>query len=205
MTSRAKREYHNLVYAFEKELAVVQPLGWSDTRRFGCVRYNQLSMVYHHGQTLIEYMQQPGLEQETKVAVIVQAGELLASIHKAGIAWGTALPRNVMVTQPEGPQQQPAVAAFDFPYAFCTRKDISGSRNALTDLWWMADDWLTRKGFDSRLLDLFYTAYVGDSGRDPRELSRQVERLSKSQRMLNRILARITQAFRLNVTNEASR
>ena len=205
MTSRAKREFHNLVYAFEKGLAVVQPLGWSDTRRFGCVRYNQLSMVYHYGQTLIEYMQQPGREQETKNAVIVQAGELLASIHRAGIAWGTALPRNVMVTQPEGPEQQPAVAAFDFPYAFCTRKDISGSRNALTDLWWMADDWLTRKGFDNDMLDLFYAAYVGDGGQDPRGLRLRVERLSKSQRVLNRIQARIAQAFRLNVTNETSR
>jgi tRNA A-37 threonylcarbamoyl transferase component Bud32 len=198
MTSRAKREYHNLVYAFDKGLRVVQPLGWSDTRRLGCVRYNQLSMVYTHGQTLIHFMKQPSLETLTRESVFRQAGELLAGIHKAGIAWGTALPRNIMVSEPAPGNSRPCVAAFDFPYAFCSGRDIRGSRYALTDLWWMADDWLTRDGFDDKMLDLFYSAYAGDGGVDPKELRQRVEQLTKRQIRLNRYRVRVVQAFRLN-------
>lgn len=198
MTSRAKREYHNLVFAFDKGLPVVQPLGWSDTRRLGCVRYNQLSMVYRHGQTLIDYMKLAGMEPETRETVFRQAGELLAGIHKAGIAWGTALPRNIMVSGPDPENSQPGVTAFDFPYAYCSGRDIRGSRYALTDLWWMADDWLTRTGFDDKMLDMFYSAYADDNGDDPKELRRRVERLTKRQIRLNRIRVRIVQAFRLN-------
>lgn len=198
MTSRAKREYFNLVYAHRQGLCVVRPLGWGDTRSLGCVRFNQLSMAYVHGRNLIEYIGQAGLEQQTRDHVIQLTGELLASLHRAGIAWGTALPRNVMVSDPGSGRQHAAVAAFDFPYAYCSGRDIRGSIYALTDLWWMADDWLTRDGFDNRLLDLFYAAYAGNSGQDPAQLRLRVESITRLQRRLHRYRVRIVQAFRLN-------
>ena len=76
-------------------------------------------------------------------------------------------------------------------------RDLTGSRSALIDLWWMADDWLTREGFDERQLDLLYSAYEGTGG-DPRALRRRVEVISRTQRRLHRFGLRIAQAFRLN-------
>ena len=198
MTSRARREYHNLVYAHSKGLPVVRPLGWSDTRRLGCVRYNQVTMGWMPGENLILYMKKPGQTPAVRDAVIRQVGEMLAAMHRAGIAWGTALPRNVMVEPPSPGRDLPRVSAFDLPYAFCTGKDLTGNRSALIDLWWMADDWLTREGFDDRLLDLLYSSYAGPGGSDPKALRRRVERITRTQRRLNRFGLRIAQAFRLN-------
>jgi hypothetical protein len=46
------------------------------------------------------------------------------------------------------------------------------------------------------MLELFYSAYIGDTSVQPSELRSQVEQLTKSQRLANRIRGRIKQAFR---------
>ena len=198
LVSRAKREYKTLEVAFERDVLVVQPFGWSDIRSFGCVRFNQLTMAYVPGETLIEFMQRSrqadGPDQAQADRVVAGVGELLASLHHAGIVWGTALPRNVMVFRSgPGPFN---VAAFDFPYASCLGSDVSGSRFADTDLWWMAGGCVADCGFDERMLELFYSAYIGDTGAQTSQLRSQVEQLTQSQRLANRIRGRIKQAFR---------
>lgn len=198
MTSRARREFHNLRYAFDRGLDVVEPLGWSDTRRLGCVRYNQLTMRWMPGVNLIAYLKLPGQPAAARDAAVIGTGRLLANMHRSGIAWGTALPRNVMVRPAGTAQDLPRVAAFDLPYAWCGSGDLTGGRSALIDLWWMADDWLTRPGFDERLLDLLYAAYCGEAGEDPQTLRRRVEAVGGTQRRLHRFGLRIVQAFRLN-------
>jgi hypothetical protein len=198
LVSRAKREFKTLKVAFERKVPVVQPFGWSDTRTFGCMRFNQLSMAYVPGETLIEFMQRHkqagGPDQAQTDRVVAGVGELLASLHRAGIVWGTALPRNVMVF-PAGPGSF-SVAGFDFPYASCLGSDVSGSRFAHTDLWWMAGGCAADCGFDERMLELFYLAYIGGTGIQASELRSRVEQLTKSQRLANRIRGRIKQAFR---------
>ena len=198
LVSRAKREFNTLKLAWEKNLPVVQPFECSDTRTFGCVRFNQLTMAYVPGQTLIEFMQScrqangPDQGQADRVAGAV--GKMLASLHRAGIVWGTAVPRNVMVFRSgSGPFN---VAAFDFPYASCLGSDVSDSRFAHTDLWWMAGGCAFDCKFDDRMLELFYSAYTGDTGVNPSHLRLQVEQLSNTQRLANRIRGRIKQAFR---------
>jgi len=198
LVSRARREFKTLKVAFELTVPVVQPFGWSDTRKFGCVRFNQLTMAYVPGETLIEFMQRHrqagGPDQAQAERVVAGVGELLASLHRAGIVWGTALPRNVMVFRSgAGPFN---VAAFDFPYASCLGSDVSNSRFANTDLWWMAGGCVADCGFDERMLELFYSAYIGDTGVQSCELRSQVEQLTQSQRLANRIRGRIKQAFR---------
>jgi tRNA A-37 threonylcarbamoyl transferase component Bud32 len=198
LVSRAKREFKTLAVAFERNVPVVQPFGWSDTRLFGCVRCNQLTMAYVPGETLIEFMQRSsqagGPDQDQADGVVTAVGELLASLHRAGIVWGTAVPRNVMVFQ-SGPGPF-SVAAFDFPYASCLGSDVSGSRFAHTDLWWMAGGCAIDCGFDDRMLELFYSAYIGDTGIQSSELRSTVEQLTNFQRLANRIRGRIAQAFR---------
>jgi tRNA A-37 threonylcarbamoyl transferase component Bud32 len=198
LVSRAKREFNTLKIAWERNVPVIQPFGWSDTRSFGCVRYNQLTMAYVPGETLIEFMQRArqadGPDQDQADRVVAGVGELLASLHRAGIVWGTAVPRNVMVFRSgPGPFN---VAAFDFPYASCLGSDVSNSGFAHTDLWWMAGGCAFDCKFDDRMLELFYSAYIGDIGVNPSELRSQVEQLTQSQRLANRIRGRIKQAFR---------
>jgi len=201
LVSRAKREFKTLDVAYERNVPVVQPFGWSDTRLLGCVRFNQLTMAYVPGETLIEFMQRSrqagGPDQDQADGVVKGVGELLASLHRAGIVWGTAVPRNVMVFH-SGPGPI-SVAAFDFPYASCLGSDVTGSRFAHTDLWWMAGGCAIDCGFDDRMLELFYSAYVGDAGVQSSELRSQVEQLTNFQRLANRIRGRIKQAFRKHV------
>ena len=201
LVSRAKREFNTLSIAFERNVPVVQPLAWSDNRSFGCVRFNQLTMAYVPGETLVEFMQRArqadGPDQDQADRVVVGVGELLASLHRAGIVWGTAVPRNVMVYRSgTGPF---SVAAFDFPYASCLGSDVSGSRFAHTDLWWMAGGCAFDCQFDNRMLNLFYSAYIGGAGVQLSELRSQVEQLTKSKRLANRMHGRIKQAFRKHV------
>jgi tRNA A-37 threonylcarbamoyl transferase component Bud32 len=198
LVSRAKREFKTLEVAFERNVPVVQPFGWSDIRAFGCVRFNQLTMAYVPGETLIEFTQRSrqadGPDQDQADRVVAGVGEMLASLHRAGIIWGTALPRNVMIFRSgAGPFK---VAAFDFPYASCLGSDVSGSRFAHTDLWWMADGCVADCGFDERMLEIFYSAYIGNTGVQVSELRSQVAQLTKSQRLANRIRGRIKQVFR---------
>lgn len=198
LVSRAKREFKTLKVAFERNVPVIQPFGWSDIRAFGCVRFNQLTMAYVPGESLIEFMQRfrqaDGPDQDQADQVVAGVGEMLASLHRAGIVWGTALPRNVMVFRSGAGSFD--VAAFDFPYASCLGSDVSGSRFAHSDLWWMAGECATHCGFDERMLELFYSAYMGNTGVQASELRTQVEQLTQSQRLANRIRGRIKQAFR---------
>lgn len=198
MTSRARREYHNLVYAQTRGLPVVRPLGWSETRRLGCVWFSQITTGWVPGENLILYMKKPGKPSAMRDEVIGQVGEMLAAMHRAGFAWGTALPRNVMVEPPSPDLDLPRVSALDCPYAFCTGKDMIGSQRALFDLWSFASDWLAREELDNRFLDLLYSSYARFEGSDPVTLRGRVEGITPTQLRLNRFGMRIVQAFQLS-------
>jgi tRNA A-37 threonylcarbamoyl transferase component Bud32 len=191
LTSRAQREFQNLEYAYQRGLPVVEPLNWGEARQWGCAGFSQLTMGYVDGTPLPELMRQPGLQQSVREDLTIQLGELMAGMHRAGIVWMTAYPRNIMVIPGPGP----SLVAFDFPYALCTGQDMRGSRFALLDLSWMMKRCVLKCQFNETLLQSFYLAYTGGKGDAAKQLRSRVEAQSRASLFRNRILVRVARVL----------
>lgn len=195
LTSRAQREFQNLEYARQRGLPVVEPINWGETRRWGCAGFSQLTMEFVDGAPLPELMCQPGLQQSVREDLTNQLGELMARMHRAGVVWMTAYPRNVMVISRPGP----SLVAFDFPYALYTGKDMQGSRFALLDLSWMMKRCVLKCQFNETLLQSFYLAYTGGTGEAATQLRSRVEAQSKASLFRDRILVRVARVLQRSV------
>ena len=191
LTSRAQREFQNLEYACQQDLPVVEPINWGETRRWGCAGFSQLTMGFVDGTPLPELMCQPGLQPSVRENLTLQLGELMARMHRAGVVWMTAYPRNIMVVSSPGP----SLVAFDFPYALCTGKDMRGSRFALLDLSWMMQRCVLKCQFNEALLQSFYLAYTGGTGDAAKQLRSLVEAQTKASLFRDRILVRVARVL----------
>jgi tRNA A-37 threonylcarbamoyl transferase component Bud32 len=195
LTSRARREFQNLEYACRRGLPVVEPINWGDTRRWGCAGFSQLTMGFADGIPLPELMCQSGLQQSVREDLTIQLGELIARMHRAGLVWMTAYPRNIMVIS----SPRPSLVAFDFPYALCTGKDMQGSRFALLDLSWMMKICVLKCQFTENLLRSFYLAYTGGTDEVATQLRSRVEAQSRASLFRDRILVRVARVLQRSV------
>lgn len=188
---QAQREYENLQYAFQKGLPVAEPLGFGLRRRPGSDWYSQLTTAFLEGTTLRDALARnsAGIDE-----LVGMAGRLVATMHRAGMVWGTAHSGNFMVHS-----GSPAtMSAFDFPYAYCTGKDMTGSRLALYDVWNMVVDFRTQCRLDEPLVRLFFEAYASGAGLDPKDLQSWVgARRGRKSVFLERLFIRTVRSFRL--------
>ena len=188
---QAQREFENLQYAFGKGLPVAEPLGYGLRRIPGRDWYSQLTTAYLTGSTLRELLAR---HTDGREALISGAGRLVATMHKAGMVWGTAHSGNFMV---EGNAEQ-SLSAFDVPYALCTGKNMTGSRFALYDVWNMAVDFRTLCQLEEELVRLFFEAYGSETGSDTASLLSQVDaRRGRKSVFRERLYIRTVRSFRL--------
>jgi len=188
---QAQREFENLQFAFQQGLPVAEPLGFGLRRRVGSDWYSQLTTAFLEGTTLRDVLARNGAGREELIGA---AGRQVAAMHRAGIIWGTAHTGNFMV-HTDSPV---TMSAFDFPYAFCTGKDRTGSRLALYDVWNMVVDFRTQCRLDESLVGLFFEAYASEAGLDTKDLQSRVDaRQGRKSVFLERLFIRTVRSFRL--------
>ncbi len=93
--ARAKREFENLGRLKEAGIPAVEGLEWKERRRFGQVVESTLLTRWEEGTiNLKEWLKDPASDG---VVLSRRLGELLGVMHRAGMVWNTASPRNWLI------------------------------------------------------------------------------------------------------------
>jgi len=128
MVSRANREFTALMEAHQHGLPVVCPRYWLEKRLAGAVVYSAITLAVIDGHNLEYLLRNEQTSNEQRSHLARETGILLSQLHRGGLYWATARPRNVM--QSAGGQ----LLAIDMPYAHWHGHDLTGSDSALIDL-----------------------------------------------------------------------
>lgn len=130
MVSRANREFTALMEAHRSGLPIVRPHSWRDARRASCLTFSSITLKVVHGSNLEDLLAGSELTPENRRQLAAEKGRLLAKLHAAGMYWGTAFPRNVLVQE----IADPGLLVIDTPYAQWHKQALVGSEAALSDL-----------------------------------------------------------------------
>lgn len=182
--ARAKREYNNLKIAQNAGLPVVRPVGWAEIRHKGLLSYSAIGTLYIPAQSLDKAFRILAPEDPLRNELIRKAGQLLAAIHKKGLSWMTALPRNIML----GADSADTLLAFDIPYGYWHSRSIFGKQAAIYDVHMML-----RASFDSNNdadARAFLGAYCGGDAVTLAKLEQQLEKSTETGRFIYRMYER---------------
>lgn len=132
--SRARREFDNLRLVAAAGVPCTEALGWSERRRFGCVDDSTLvTRLLPHSRPLKQVLAE--LPRDRTFAVrrrlCAAVARLVATLHRAGVSWCTAMPRNVLV---QGDPAAAQLAVCDVPAAFAIGRSLHGTRLGQIDL-----------------------------------------------------------------------
>lgn len=171
MVARANREFTVMMEAHRLGLPVARPRYWLEQRVFGGLRFSALALDQLEGPHLEAELARPTLTGEARRNHARQAGALLGRFHRAGLNWGTAAPRNLLMTA-DGDREP--LRAIDMPYATLDLADITGSDDAMLDLETllrMSDGAVAFEGADQEALLL---AYCEDDDATARALAERI-------------------------------
>lgn len=132
--SRAHREFDNLRAVAAAGVPCVDALAWSERRRWGCVDESVLVTRFRPDcRTLKRALRElpPQSAFAARRRLIAATAQLVAALHRAGIAWLTAMPRNVLVV---GDPAVAQVVVCDVPSAFRLGRSVHGRALATCDL-----------------------------------------------------------------------
>lgn len=131
LASRANREFTLMMDAFRRELPLAQPSYWLEQRVMGGLRFSAIALNVVEGDDLETHLRRPEITRSERAHLAHQTGDLLGRLHRAGVYWATAAPRNLLLN-PDAVQEP--LLAIDFPYATLAGQDIVDSDEALLDL-----------------------------------------------------------------------
>ena len=167
MVSRGNREFTALMEAHRKGLPVACPYSWQEARTLGCVSHSSVSLELISGINLEDALADESIQQDKRLQLAWKKGVLLRKLHKSGLQWGTAFPRNIML---EGDLQSAAdsvqMRVIDTPYALFCDADISGKNEALIDLRNATKVNKSGVGFGELERTQFLLGYCGDDLHD---------------------------------------
>jgi len=182
--ARAKREYNNLKIAQNAGLSVVPPVGWAEIKRKGLLSYNALGTLYIPAQSLDKEFAILVPEDPRRNKLIRKAGHLLAEIHKKGLSWMTALPRNIMLDA----DTDNTLLAFDIPYGYWHSRSIFGKPAAIYDVHMML--WSGFNVKNEMDAHAFLSAYCGGDVVSLAKLEQQLEKSTETARFIYRMYTR---------------
>lgn len=159
MVSRANREFTALMEAHRSGLPIVRPHSWRDARRFACLTFSAITLKVVQGNNLEDLLAGSELTPENRRQLAADKGRLLAKLHAAGMYWGTAYPRNVMVQ----PSADPSLLVIDTPYSQWHKQELAGSASALDDLRSAVQVTADGVGFSAAERYELLSAYCGDN------------------------------------------
>jgi hypothetical protein len=177
-TSRARREFDNLRAISEAGLPCTEPVAWSERRRLGCVEESMLATrLLRDSQPLKHVLADlPAASRFAARRRLIQAAAgLVAALHRHGVLWGTAMPRNVLVV---GDADRAELAVCDVPAGIRTGRSLHGSRLAMIDLFDGAFSPSRRADFSRAERLRWLLAYCGGDREAARSLWRRLDRRS---------------------------
>lgn len=132
--SRARREHDNLRAVEALGVPCTQALAYSEHRRFGLVFESTLVTRYLPDTVPMKRVLAE-LPREREFAVrrrlLAAMARLVADLHRGGLLWGTAMPRNVLIV---GEAKAARLAVCDVPGAVRVAHSLHGSALARLDL-----------------------------------------------------------------------
>jgi len=134
--SRAQREHDHLATIVRAGVPCLQPLGWSEVKRFPFgFRSSTLQTRFLATSTplkqVLRTQGRSGADARTRGRLAAAMGALVADLHQAGVLWCTPMPRNVLVV---GAPEQARLAVCDTPACIRTDRSLHGSRLCRIDL-----------------------------------------------------------------------
>ena len=187
LASRANREFTVMMEADRLGLPVVRPRCWLERRAWGCVEFCAITLDAIDRPNLGSWLTSGAGGREQRLRMTAAVGSLLGRFHRAGLFWGTAAPRNLLMSNGGGD----SLYAIDLPYARFHDRDITGSGQAMIDLACVQQLGAGRPAFDDRERKAMMLAYCeGDADRAG-DLIAQVRMLSRKEWKRKRILGRL--------------
>ena len=176
--SRAHREFENLRAVRQTGVRCIEPVTWSERRRYCGVDASMLATRLLPGcQPLKRVLAElpPASRFSTRRRLIGAMGRLVATLHRHGVLWCAAMPRNVLVV---GDPDRTELAVCDVPAAIQVGRSLHGSRLALIDLFDGAFSPSRRADFSATDRLRWLLAYNGDDRETARRLWHRLDRRS---------------------------
>jgi tRNA A-37 threonylcarbamoyl transferase component Bud32 len=188
--SRARREHDHLTAIAAAGIPCLQPMRWSERRRWQGVDESLLVTRFLPDATsLKEALQVTPRTDRARARLASAMGELLARLHRAGFLWCTPMPRNVLVA---GDRTQARLVVCDTPACVPFRGSIHGSRRARIDLFLAAFSPSRRRDWSASERLRMLCGYVGGERTRARTLWRALARRRPLQNVVERALAMAT-------------
>ncbi len=158
MVSRANREFTALMEAHQRGLPVVRPVSWLEARSLGCLNFSAISLELVRGINLEDVLKDNSTSVEQRLKLAQETGVLLAGMHRQGMVWGTAYPRNVLIQEDHNDR----LLVIDTPYAQWHSNNLLGSTLAMMDLRGMVRSKGGGWGFKQLERQALLTGYCAD-------------------------------------------
>jgi hypothetical protein len=193
--SRARREYENLCAVTQIGVPCTEPLGWMESRKLGCVEASALeTRLLPDSRPLKGILAEllPAHDISTRRTLIVAMARLVGTLHRSGLLWGAAKPRNVLVI---GDPSHAELAVCDVPGLIRTERSLFGSRLALIDAFDAAFSRSRKADFSRSERVRWLRAYCGDDRTAVRGLWRKLEHRSALRHFLATAFARVWHVY----------
>jgi tRNA A-37 threonylcarbamoyl transferase component Bud32 len=192
LATRAKREFRNMQAASNAGVPVPQPIGWAEKRHMGLLHYNALVSLFVPKKDMAVVLAELEERDPQRINLIHGAGKLLAQMHQGGLAWVTALPRNILV----GDEPCGQLLAIDMPYARIFSDSIKGKSPAIHDLYTMITRGLKQKDFNSPEALALLNAYCDHDPASRNSIEQLLNNRSTIRNLLERVVMRTTAVLR---------
>lgn len=189
--SRAAREHDNLRAVAALDLPCTPALAWSERRRWGLVAESTLVTRYLPDtvplkQTLADLPRDRAFA--TRRRLVTAMARLVAALHRGGILWATAMPRNVLVV---GDPTAARLAICDVPTALHAGRPLHGTALARIDLFDAAFSPSRRSDFSATERWRWLLGYCDGDRVRATGLWRRLARRGRLGQDLHRALARL--------------
>lgn len=131
--SRAHREHDRLAAIAAAGVPCLQPLAWSEQRRFGGVTSSTLVTRWLPDAVALKQVLRDlhPAAFRARSTLATAMGALVGAMHHAGFLWNTPMPRNALVV---GDPAQARLVVCDPPSCLVLGRDLHGKRLARIDL-----------------------------------------------------------------------
>lgn len=196
--SRANREFTVMMKAHRLGLSIARPWYWLERRSAGRVEFSALALEAVDGSDLESWLIREQGSPEQRRCAAEATGRLLGEFHRAGLLWGTASSRNLLM--PGGSVNE--LLAIDMPYARLHGRDIRDSTHALMDLGLallLSDG---QNAFDDREREALMRAYCMGNKGEAHALNEQLHLPSHREWKRSRIMQRLGNLFSRTASSE---
>jgi hypothetical protein len=187
--SRAAREHDNLQAIAAAGTPCTLAIEWSEQRRLGFVLQSTLVTRFEpQAVPLKRVLAELPANAPARRRLVAAMGALVGAMHRRGILWCTAMPRNVLVV---GPPEHGRLVVCDVPAAIVGNRPLHGGRLARIDVFDAAFSPSRRRELSAAQRWRWLRSYCGGDRAHARRLWGPMQRRSVWSQDLQQALAAI--------------